>query len=300
MKESDFEKFEDVRDKCQSLMTAIFYNLTKNEVLNILGKKKGKINGIKDKYKREFLTDRIENYINYINDIFSSNVNAIILFGEDINHFLLNKEKIKMLESNNISNSICLYDEVFNLELIKDIFFNNEYKNILEFDNKHVSHSKITKFKKTNIGEYRISTIDDLLSRIDISSDTLIHGVSPLLKKSNFLLTFQKKLNRDEILNIFRIEKVKNNLSELEKVLDDIQNPKKLGKIKFGKDLIKDINYMKIEKLYYHSSKKKKLFDTFPKDKLNFDLIEIETLEKDDLSNILLNDYKGFIGISYY
>lgn len=290
------DRIKNITDKFESVITTIFYDVDKETVLQTIEKKLEKVNTIKDRVKKKYLNDRIYEFREYVKQCKFDNMHYIFLVDKDIEQIELSKKDSNYLRENGIKPINIIFGKGYDTDFLTDVFLNDKYYDIIEINDKEFSYKQITKYKTKQLMNANVKKIDDILPE----NKVLYHGVSSVLKSMKGNLVYNKRLNRDEQLKKLRDDDMIENHKYLDQLFADFNNPKKQHRIKIGKDLIKSINRMLIQTLFYHESKKDKLFDTFDNDKLNFELVEIGKLEHGDISDTLLKDYSGFVGRSYY
>ena len=191
----------------------------------------------------------------------NTTINYIFLISDEIIKIKLNNE-IKMLKDYNIKNIIFLNGEYFKIDYLDDIFNNINYKHIYEIDNKKLSYKKITKYKMKIIEKIDLNNISliDYIKENKKSEKILIHGNSTILKNFNYdnCLVYNKKLNNEEINNIFEELDILENHKDLKEKLEYLNREETFHRIKFIKEIEECINYSQIQYLYCSPKKKKK------------------------------------------
>lgn len=294
-------EIEDISDKFNSVLTALYYDCDFLTVENSINSELKKVNTIKDTYKRKFYNDRIYLFLEYIRKNYNSDnsINSLFLVANnEINEIKLTKKQISYCREYGVRKDNILRGKGYNIEFLTDIFISKKVYNIIKFDNKDFTHSQISLYKNKFIVKKNIDKFNEYIK--NISDKILFHGISSFLKSLSYELLFNKNLSKEELLDEFYKSDTKEVHKRLEEFLNNILNPKYVDKIKYGKDIVKGINYMTIKTLFYCSEKKDKLFTTFSKDLLNFELVEIKPLISGDIYDTLKSDYSGFIAESYY
>ena len=89
---------------------------------------------------------------------------------------------------------------------------------------------------------------------------------------------------------------------QLNNSLSFIANPKYSHRLCFGKDIHKKIHQKSLQILYCSPAIYEKFHKNVPKEYLtsSFKIYKIESLEKGDVGNRLINDFDGAIGVTYY
>ena len=80
-----------------------------------------------------------------------------------------------------------------------------------------------------------------------------------------------------------------------------MSNPAFDNKFLFGKKEVPNgiLDYM-VKKLYITPSLMRQLRKNISKDYLNFEILEIDSLESGDIGDNFIKDYDGIIGLKYY
>jgi len=297
----ELKKFRKISGKQNSLITAIFYNKSKEEISNYLGKQLEQIQNIKDTYKRKLTNDLIYNFKCKIESDEETKINKIYLVSPDeINNFSLSKDNISVLKEYNKPEIYYHTDERFNISYILDLFTDFNFFKVFELDKKSLTEFKINSSKKKKLETKSISSQSELLERID-SSVNLLHGNSTFLKNLNSdILFFNKRLREEEVIEEISNIIIKEGHVKLQNLIDNISNPEYDNKIIFGGNETRQFTELSmISTLYIHENIYKKYLNRF-KDFINFNVIEIKKLEHGDISDILKKDYDNCIGELYY
>jgi hypothetical protein len=293
-------KYKSIKDKYESLFTVMIYDMKVNDLIDKLNDQLKKIQNINNKFKKKYLNDRLYNFILYLKE--NGAKNSIYLVHKEVEHIKLTKKKVKILREYGIKNYIFLFDNYFHIEYLKKLFTDFKFYDVIEFDRNSCSHYIINSTKRKVI-----KSIDckDVINYVDkLNRKCLLHGTNTILKNLNINhYIFNKKLHKDDIINIFIKEEMKVNHIKLEKCLNMFTNEKELDKLVYGKiekDIKEAIEYYKVKQLFVHKNIIDKVKSIASVDCFNFDLIEIDKIEDNDISDILLNQYNGVIGITYY
>lgn len=302
--EDIINKYKDIEDKFDSVITAIYYDCNNDTICKDVEKMLKKVKDIKNKYKKEFLERRYKDFLNFLKNELKSGeiINSVFLSGKGEHiRIKLEKREIKLLNENNIRKNSFYRDRNFNIEFLYDVFINNVYYDVVELNNKKFTHYKLSKYKKKIIYSGKESELEEY-SNIYLNNNTIYHGKSSFLKNIKFSeKIYYKHLSIYDILNIHERNEMEINKKRLEQLINNLKNPKIEYKIKIGKDLIIGLKNNTIKTLFYCSEKKNKLFSTFNKDDLNTELIEIKKIDKTDyIYETLYRDFSGFIAESYY
>lgn len=292
-------KLRKCRDKPDTLLTVIIHNYIKSEFINYLLDQLKSIQNIKSSFKRKLLNDRIYNFKCYMEEkIEDEKLNYIFLVGDEIHNFKLEDEHINILNEYKIRNLYYKFDDRYKINYVQDLFFNFEFYQVLEIDNKHISKYKINKTKKKKLDDFKINNMDELISLCN--NIDLIHGKSSYLKNFTLIRNYNQKLDDMEILEELDKITIERNHNKLKELIDNIKNPLYDGKIIFGGIETKKYTEMSMIKiLFIHESIYKKFLRCYS-DYINFEVIEIKKLENGDVSSFLKNDYSDCLGELYY
>jgi hypothetical protein len=298
------KKYQNITDKFNSLFTFVIYDTKFNDFKFFLKEKLEKIQNISNNYKKKYLNDRLYNFILYIEDNYKDGdiINSLYLISNKIDEYPLTEE-LEILRYFNIKNILYFNDEYYKIDYIEDLFYNKDYKHILNINNKNLKYFLITKTKSKLIEEVNSSKLDvnEYIKDKKIKI-CLIHGISSYIKKLEIKphLIYNKNLNNEEILKEFYKYNMNILHKRLSETIDLIKNEKTLHRVVFGKDIINSINYNQIKTLFCSPKKLKKVFDTFDNDLLNFEILEIKPIYDGDISERFRKDFNGIIGYTYY
>lgn len=301
----DLNKYKNNTDKYESLFTILVYDVTLNEIFDFIDYKLKKISYIHNTYKKKYLNDRLYKFKINLEEMYKDKgkLNFIFLVSDDIIKINLDSEK-SLLNEFNIKNITFFNGEFYNIEYLEDIFNNNNFRHILEFDNKKLIYKKITKFKMKIVDKVDLNNvnINEYINEIKIKNKLLLYGISSSLKnfKSDKYLIYNKKLNNDEINCIFNEIEIKETHLELQEKLRYLDREETMHRIKFIKEIEECINYSQLEYLYCSPKRYKKILNSFSVDLLNFKIVEIKSLNNNDIGMELKKKYNGIIGVTYY
>jgi hypothetical protein len=306
---NDLEKYRNITDKYQSLFTILTYNTLLDDILGRLTNQLKIIQTIKSSYKRKYINDRLYKFICFLKETDLSDKNKfnyIFLIDDTIEYIKLSKKQINILNEYNIINYTFIFDDYFHIDYLIDLFTNFTFNDVIYLDKKIGKHYLINTNKKKIINQFSCSKESDITQYISKNTlnKCLIHGQNTILKKLtvNNILVFNKKLNNDEIINAFMDEQMKENHKQLKKCFDMLLDKDNHLVVygKLDKEIKEAIENYKIKKLFVHIDVLSKLHQLISKEYFNFDVIEINSIDKNDIGKQLLVNYNGIIGISYY
>lgn len=305
MSKLDLSKYVDETDKFESLYTIMIHSTSPEDLVQDMQHQLKKINTITNTYRRKYLNDRMFGFIEYLKQNYSQSteVESVFLIGKEIHDIHLTKNYSGILREYNVPRQMFLYGSYFDIERIDKILNDTHFSDIIFIDKDKFSHTKLNSTKHKIIKQ-NISVCDltEYISKNDIKRG-IFHGAAIHMKKlkiDDHHLKSEKKLSNDELMSLI----TRNDMLELHKELHDcilmISNEQTMHMVSCGKNLISDINNYMIKKLYCTPKMAKRVKDKFDKNVLNFKLIEITSLEKNDIYDELDKDYNGIIGIKYY
>jgi len=294
-------KYRNISSKPHTLITCIIYNETQKNVLHYLNHQLELVKNIKNDFKKKIANNLIYKFKGYIEKEPNTIINKIFLVSKDvINDFQISKKNKKTLIEYDKKNIYYKTSDKFMIDYIINLFTDFKFFKVLELDKKNVTEYNINSTKKKLISKKKVNNQIELLEILNSNID-LVHGTSTFLKnlKSN-VLSYNKRLCYDEILDEINKIVINKSHNELEELLSNLTNPDYEDKIIFGgKETKKYTELSMISKLYIHESIYRKFLRRY-KDYINFTVIEIKRLKFGDISDILHNSYSNCIGILYY
>ena len=297
--------WKDINEKGKLYFTIMTYNLKVEEIIQKINNKLNKVNtNMKNSFKKKIINQRLYPVLEYLKDKKIDEVlNIIILSGQELNIFNLNKTELILCNKWNISNFYFESDERFKIGYLKNLLSENNLHIVFELDSVHLKILEIDKVKSRIIQNKNIENEDDLKKINDKLKPKLIHGSGSFIKKLKFTKNiYCKKLTKEKIIEKIReIEVIKNQNILMNEALNQLQNPNLMNKFLFGKEEISKgiLEYM-IQKLFIS----RKLFNSLKKnieiEYLNFKIIIIDKLKDGDIGDIFIKNYDGILGIKYY
>lgn len=137
----------------------------------------------------------------------------------------------------------------------------------------------------------------------NLPDKSVIYGSSNVLDNLNkkfCIFRSDKPLSSLELINSHNIQYTLEKHTELKQYLDYLKNDRNSHLIIYGKEEVENcIKEYKVKILFCHSEKIseiKNLEDKY----FNFIFVEIEPLNEKDVSHELLNNYGGYIAITYF
>jgi hypothetical protein len=245
------------------------------------------------------------NLISQINstDRYAS-VNHIFFVGENVDIEELSSSDIKLLKEYKIKNFYFDHDKNFNTTYLKDLFFDLEFKTVVNINKTLVQIFDMNLTKSKIIEEKTIKTQKELIEIIVKYSGGLINGVTSLTKNlllPNWIIN-STNLNREEIMNEFNKEEQSQIHKDLKITIDMLFNVKQEGLILRGTvEIIRQaIEDYLVKELYVTEEINDQLKGIIDDDCFNFDIKIVKNVEKGDIHDKLVTDFGGVIGILYY
>jgi hypothetical protein len=300
----NLKQYENITDKFNSLFTILIFDTKYKDFNYFLKEKLEKIQNISNSFKRKYFNDRLYNFIIYLDNIYKNDniINSVYFISKNIIEHKLDKE-IDELQNFNIKNILYFNDEFFKIDYLNDLLYNINYRHVIHINNKTINYSIITKTKGKNL----ITNTSGKINIKEFIKDNnikfcLIYGVSSILRNLDLKqhILFQNNLTKEKILEEFNNYDMLKLHKRLNETIDLINNEKTINRVVFGKDLINAINFNQIKTLFCSPKKLKKVYDNFEKDILNFEIIEIKSLDKGDIGEKFRKEYNGIIGYTYY
>ncbi len=302
----ELEPFRDNRGKFESLYTIVINDILASEVVDKLYKKLELVNLIKDKFKKKYLNDRVYSIVEYFKQLHPDDkVSGIYLVGKELEEIELNKNYKAIMEEWNVDPFIFRNGEYFDIDYLNSLFEDLSYFDIIKINNKKLTHYHLNPTKKKVVYETNNTKEMDLEEYIrkNTGSKCLVHGVSSLIKtivQSKNLLVYVKELSDSMIFDEFEKDKMKEVHACVSECIGHMSNEKMEHRIKIGKDLQKSIAHCILKTMYCTSEMLEKVNKNVPKDLLNFEIVEVRSLETGDVGDVLEKDYGGAIGFTYY
>ena len=191
----------------------------------------------------------------------------------------------------------------FKIKYLKNLFNEDKVKLIFEINSNDVNLIELDKVKSRLLNKIKVNNYNEILDLIEKNNPKIIHGIGSTLKKikgSSYI--YYKKLSNEEIINIINKMEIEESQDILKnEVLNQLSNPAFDNKFLFGKSEVPDgiLDYM-VKKLYITPSLLRQLRKKISKDYLNFEIIEIDSLENGDIGDIFIKQYDGIIALKYY
>ena len=286
--------------------TILIYDKKVNEVKNKLKDDLDKVNKrMKDAYKKKIINDRLFQIINLLDNQFKDDetINCIILSGKNINYFTLSNNELDLCKKWDLNKFYIESSDKFRIKYLKNLFSEDKVKLIFEINGTQINLIELDKVKSRIINKVKVENYTEALDLIEKNNPKIVHGIGSTIKKIKDLsYIYYKKLSNDEINNIINKIEINESQDILKKeVLNQLSNPAFDNKFLFGKKEVPNgiLDYM-VKKLYITLSLMRQLRKNISKDYLNFEILEIDSLESGDIGDNFIKDYDGIIGLKYY
>jgi hypothetical protein len=297
----EIKKFRKVSGKQYSLITAIIYNESQEEVIKYINKRLELVQNVKDSYKRKLANDLVYNFKCHVENEQNRQINKIYLVScDEINEFELTKKQISILKEYNKPKFFYKTSDKFIIDYIVDLFTDFNFFKVLELNKKNVVEYDINPTKRKLVKKQNVNNQSELLEIIN-SNIKLVHGTSTFLKNiTTDILLFNRRLCDDDVLEEITKLIIIRDHNKLKDLLNNIINPEYENKIIFGGNETKQFTELSmISTLYIHESIYRRFINKY-KDYINFPVIEIKKLQSGDISDSLKNDYNCCVGELYY
>ena len=229
-------------------------------------------------------------------------MNDIFLIDDENNQIPLHKKEIKTLTEYNVPNYIFMYGEYFQIDYLIELFTDMTFYNTLKCDGKSASHIIMNNTKQKLIQNVSLKTIDSYIEN-NRDANFLMYGSYPKALKFGFMSMIPKNLHKAEIIKHFYTKQMMLNHLKLEKCFDMLDNEKEIDLVIYGKlsgKIKVSIESYMVKTLFVSQETLSKLKSHIDSDYFNFEIVMIEKLEEGDISERLMNDFKGVIGIARY
>ena len=300
-----FDRYKNETGKFESQYIFVAHQISPETLTEKITKMMTNIDDIQNAVKRNFLKGKLANFMTYLEEIKSiSKINKIYLLSTDIHEFSIVDYWSQTLKMFNCDNLLIHYDDILDIDWLKNLLIDRTYVNIFHFKGNSMKHFYLNKTKRKLFTEREEKSFD-LQKYIQDNIPTelcIVHGISSLIKsiesKPNIKILNGNKKDDELILEYERLINDTNSLL-LQLWVDKMNDPKDGTKIIFGNDITKNIQYKLIKTIFCSSDMKLKILKKIPKEFLVFDLIEVKTYGE-DIGKRLINDFNGCIGIKFY
>jgi len=309
----EFKKYEENKE---TLITIYFYNIKKEEVIDLINRELNKISVIQNVSKKKKLNDRFYNLRVKIDKMGENTIiSSLFLLNDEIFEYKFTQENINTIKEYKLRDLYVKKDVIFDIDYIIDLFTNFEFNYCCQVTKNHLKFKKINNNKNKIINENKFTNEKNMIEIIN--NFILEHKVNELLtsglnnnikclnnEKNNKILVEEGELGHEEINKYFFKRKYEKNNILLEKKLNELNNPNTnldlfvFGKLK--KEILSSIEYYQLKELYIEERKLEKLKQFVDESFLNFSIIPIQVINSGDIADKFIKDYNGLMGIKYY
>ena len=283
--------------------TILSYDTSVEELINKINTKLEKVNkNMKNNFKKKIINQRIFPILEELKEKKSNEIlNIIVLSGNNLNFYNLTKNEISICRKWNLSQFYIDSNEKFKIGYLKNLFNEKNINTIFKLDNMNLQIIELDKVKSRIIKKMILD--NDFQNIYNTYKPKLIHGSGSFIKKiKDVKELYTTNLSNNEIIEkINKFEILKNQNLLQSEILNQLQNPNLINKILFGKKEISKgiLDYM-IKKLFIDKKLLKSLKKNISNDYLNFEIIEINSIENGDIGYQFLKNYDGIIALKYY
>ena len=288
----------DVYDKFESQYVFIVYETTKQQLIDFTTGKINLVKGSPDIVKRNYVLNKLSNFVTYINKIVDDTINSVFLVGKDITNIQLEKQHLKTLKEYNVKKISYKRDDTFDIDFISNLLYNINLRNSIKIFGSDFEHHVINEYKRKLVKQGNISDIHNYL--LNISDKCVICGTQKHMSKLKFdskHIIINDILSDEKILNEFDMSEIRETHKLLQEVFDKYI-PTKPHMVKLSSEL--EANACNIKTIF--CSPKKALIVTkyFATNNLKPEIYTIKSLEKGDVGERLKKEYCGVIALTYY
>ena len=218
--------------KKDSLITFLVHGITIQKWIDDLYHQLDKCKGIKNGFKRKEVNNRLFSLITYLKENYTETnveISAVCLLYEELHFFLIPKKKKLILEECNIKNILYFRDDYFRIDVLEDIFFNENWKHSIYLASKNIKYSIFTKHKTKVIFDKKFTNDKDLeidINNIDLKNEQgIIYGKNRLLKtfECDKWFIINENFTKDELLDKFIELELAQNNELLDKIFEMIE-----------------------------------------------------------------------------
>ena len=231
----------------------------------------------------------------------------------------LTRKQLSLLKTYNMPSLIDYTDTVIPIQRLQTLFSTSSLISSLELRNDMMTHTVLDSTKRRQVVPLfqakTPSQVLDYISNTDKGAHApyLIHGIGSLLKKitisshPQIVSVSSKNQSPDELIQTHR-DIIQQNLHiELSQFMTLLNNPAEFDKIIYGsieRDILSAVEGYRLGLLWIHESCRSRFQELIAtkdlSECLNFTIKYVDTIEKGDTADTLLQNYGGAIGQAYY
>lgn len=309
------DEYLDIKENQNTLLTIYIYNKQPLEVIPIFEREMDKSKCIQNPAKKNKLCNRYFNLIKKLKEINNEvSINSIYLINNEIYEYKLKSNEISVIKEFKLKEIYYVNDYIFQINYLKKLFYDFEFIYSIYVNKNHLTIIKLNETKRKELNNFKINNENELLEKISFCKDEykyknliIVYGISSLilkLKDTKEYIIKNENLDRIQLFDIYNEYLLKLNMIELEKKLNDLNNPNintdlfVFGRIKI--EIKEAIECYMLKELYIEERKIEILKKCIDKECFNFKIIPIKSINKGDIADRFINDYKGLMGIKYY
>ena len=309
----DFKKYEENKE---TLITVYFFNIKKDEVVDLINKELNKISVIQNISKKKKLNDRFYNLrqkIDKMND--NVTISSLFLLNDDIFEYKFSDKDKGTIKEYKLRDFYVKKDVIFDIDYILDVFTNFEFNYCCQVTKGHLKFKKINSNKNKVLNENKFTNDKNMIELINSFllenkiNEMLVSGQSNFVKclideRNNKIFVKGEDMDNSEINSYFHMKKYERNNNLLEGKLNELSNPNTnldlfvFGKLK--KEILTAIECYQLKELYIEERKLEKLRQFVDGNCLNFKIVPIQILKQGDVAEKFIKDYNGLMGVKYY
>ena len=309
----DFKKYEENKE---TLITVYFFNIKKDEVVDLINKELNKISVIQNISKKKKLNDRFYNLrqkIDKMND--NVTISSLFLLNDDIFEYKFSDKDKGTIKEYKLRDFYVKKDVIFDIDYILDVFTNFEFNYCCQVTKGHLKFKKINSNKNKVLNENKFTNDKNMIELINSFllenkiNEILVSGQSSFVKcltdeKNSKIFVKGEDMDNSEINSYFHMKKYERNNNLLEGRLNELSNPNTnldlfvFGKLK--KEILTAIECYQLKELYIEERKLEKLRQFVDGNCLNFKIVPIQILKQGDVAEKFIKDYNGLMGVKYY
>ena len=330
MKWEELSAFANQSEKYEVLYTIITHSLEKQKLIDDLYDRLKKIKHLSNIKKKKLINDRLFGLISVLKEDsqIPDTLDHVILLDSESHLFALGKRQKHTLAEFNVRPLLFWADTHFRIETLREVITVKCLIDVIQIKAYQLTHYRIDHYKQKTIHEHSLEqavpkALDHLQQYITKElvgtgkdRGCLVYGVSPVTKalagqKSvsipDIWETITQQVDNQQLMEHYHRYQMLRNHQDLSQVFKMLQNPNECDKVIYGavaKEIKQAIEEYRVKTMFVHQ-KIKTEFEAMIKDNqlgecLNFQLVWIDTLEKNDTADNLYQQYGGSMGVTYY
>lgn len=301
-----FSKYKGISDRHQSLYIFVVNGVIVEELIEKIKKMIGIIDTISNPSKKSYIKARLNNFVENLGHIEpESSIDGIYFISSSVNYVEFRKYWKETLMSFGCADLLYAYDNIFQLEWLKNLLVDRSYINILHFKNNNLRHYHLNLTKRRlhlDKTEKSMDVNKYIQENTNKNEICIIHGVSSFLKglvETENLRILSGDKRDEELLDEYHKIVNKKNIKLLKVWMDKLVDPKDGKRLVVGKEIGEGIVNCTLKTIFCSPERKSKLLENFGKDNKIPELIVI-LQDNDETCKRFYVDFKGGLGITYY